>query len=153
MQEGKDHCAADMIFPTIRAYINRAKAFQNNANMTGVYCMDSNIIFKVMSQNYGREGSVAELETESKDFCVFKHKFVNTLSPLCTFGLFTPKYRLLDHLIEDSSNSGSVPALDTFLSEQYDSSFIAAYRHTSKRSAMRIYEIVFGLDRIQINAS
>lgn len=54
MLKGKDYCAADMVFPTLRAYIDRATESKKNPIITGVHRMYSGIVLKVVSQNYGR---------------------------------------------------------------------------------------------------
>lgn len=51
-----------MVFPNTGAYIDCAKGFQYEAITTGVQSLDFNISFRVVSQNYGKGRSVAELE-------------------------------------------------------------------------------------------
>lgn len=48
----KDYCAVDLVF-SIGYYIDRAPEFKMDASTTGVHCMYSDIIHKVVSQNYG----------------------------------------------------------------------------------------------------
>lgn len=42
--KGNNHCSLDRVFSTIKAYIHREKAFQNNANLTSVLHIYSSIV-------------------------------------------------------------------------------------------------------------
>lgn len=59
---------------------------------------------------------------------------------------------LLDHLTEDSSRFRGLFVFDTLLYEQFRPTIKAAYRHMSKRRAMRMAVVVFGLDQMRTNA-
>lgn len=89
-----------MIFSNIEAYTDLATRFQNEANTIGAHRMYSDKIFKVVSQNYGREGSAPELELLCRDVLAFKLKVLNTFSAFYTSKLFTLKHHLLDRMIE-----------------------------------------------------
>lgn len=111
--ERKDYLAEDIIFTITGAYINRETWFRNGANMTGFLCMYSNIVSKIVSRNYGRGCTVAELETLRKNVCAFKHQVLNMFLLACTSGLCILKFHILDHLIEDISKFESKSAFDT----------------------------------------
>lgn len=65
MLEGKACHPVDTVFPIIGGYIDRETGVKGDANLTGVPRMSSDTMFKVVSQNYGRELFVAELQ----NFC------------------------------------------------------------------------------------
>lgn len=90
-----------MVFQNVGAYIDHSMASQNDADITGFHRMYFNIVFKVVSPNYGQGWSVAELETLSDDVCEFKHKVVNLILPVAAFGLVTLKFQLLDQMLEE----------------------------------------------------
>lgn len=60
------YCVVNRVFSIFGAYIDRPTEFQNDSDMTGVNYKYSNIVFKVVSRNYGRGSSVAELEQVCK---------------------------------------------------------------------------------------
>lgn len=70
------YCAVDIVFMTIWTYIDGAVEFQKDTIMAVVYRLYSNWQFMAVSQNYGRERSVAELEKLRREVCEFKHKVV-----------------------------------------------------------------------------
>lgn len=111
MLEGKYYPAMMLKFPVIGAYID-APGFRNEAIVTGVHRIYSDIVSKVMSQNYDREWSVAKLEILRNVGSAFKPKVVNTFSPVCTSGLVTLKFQLLDHLVEDVLRFGCLSVLN-----------------------------------------
>lgn len=49
-----------MMLQVIRAYIDPAAGSQNDANVTGVHCIYSDMPSKVVLQNYGRAWSVVK---------------------------------------------------------------------------------------------
>lgn len=51
--EEKGYCTEDLVFRTIRAYIDRASGFRENAKMANGHPMYFNMVSKVVSQNYG----------------------------------------------------------------------------------------------------
>lgn len=66
-----------MVFTFIETNIDRAKGFKNDANMTGVYRMYSNMMTKVVTLSYGHRWPVAELKTFRREVCEFQHNIVN----------------------------------------------------------------------------
>lgn len=73
--------------------------------------------------------------------------------PVYKSGLFTLKFHLMEHRIEDISRFGNLLALEALSYKLYNTSFKAAYNPTSKRCAMHMDEIVFDLDQTKTNAS
>lgn len=145
MQEGKDDRAVDIVIQIIGAYIDRAKRFQNEANITGLHSIYFDMMYKVLSRNYGRRWFVAKLESLRKDVCVFKQKVANKFSSLCTSGLVPQKLLLLGHLIENMSRCGSLPALNTSPYKRKITSIKKKNCYTVKWHATRIEEMLFGL--------
>lgn len=109
--------------------------------------MYSDMIFIVVSQNYGQKCSVAKLKTLPRDLCALYHKIVNKFLPVCKSKIITLKFHLLHRLIENISSFESLAALDVSPYQQYSTSVKAAYIHTSTRSATRVDDIVLGLDQ------
>lgn len=62
--------------------------------------MYSDMVFKVLSQNFCQGWSVTEFEILCRDIRAFRHKVVNIILPVCTSKLFTRKFHILNHLIE-----------------------------------------------------
>lgn len=84
--------AVRMVFPTIGIYINRGTGFESDANITGVHRMYSDVVSKVVSQNYSQGWIVAELETWRRDVCAFKNLVEKILLTVFKYGLFTLKF-------------------------------------------------------------
>lgn len=96
--EIKNYCALDMVFLVISPYIDITIGSQKDGTMTGIHHMRSEIVSSALSQSYGRGWSVAELEEVCKVVYALKHKDEHMLLTVSTFGLFTVKFHLLDHL-------------------------------------------------------
>lgn len=95
---------------------------------------------------------MAELENFCRDVKAFKYKVVNVFLPVYTSVLFLLKFHLLDHRIEVVSRFRSISALDMWPYEHFNTNINAAYRHTSKRLATRMNEMVYGLNQTQTDA-
>lgn len=76
MLKGKEFCAVVIVVPSVGTYINRATDVQYEANTSNFHSMYSNIVLKVVSQNYGRECSVVESEKLGRDVCTTNRKVV-----------------------------------------------------------------------------
>lgn len=110
MLEEKDKRAVRMIFSIFGAYIDRAAEFRNEANMNGLYNMYSDVMSRVVSQNYGQRRYVAEPDTMCRDVCAFTRDVVNIILPVCTSGIFLPQFHLLDRPIEVLLSFGNLSA-------------------------------------------
>lgn len=139
------------VFPDIRAYIDLATEFQNNANMTGVLRLYSDMMFKVGSQNYGRGLYAAKLESLRGDVCAFEHKHVNMFSHVRKSGLFLLKFHFLDHMIENMSRFENFSVFDVLPFEQFKICIKSAYRQSFKQRATSMDEMVFSLAQMQSN--
>lgn len=146
--KGKDYRAMDLVFLITEIYIDRATALQKDANRTGFHRLYSDTMSKVVSQNHVREWSVARLETLCSDICAYNHMLVNMFLHACPSVLFTLKFHLLFHRIEDISSFENLWALDASPQEYYITGFNAAYRHTYQRSATRLNKMMFDLDQM-----
>lgn len=92
-------------------YIDRATGFQNDASMTGVHRICSDIVFHALTQKYGPKWSATELETLCRDDCVFKHKVTNRFLFIFKSGLFTLKFPFKT-MIADISRFWSLSSLE-----------------------------------------
>lgn len=110
--------------------------------MAGVHPVHSDILFKVVSQNYGNRWSVADLEILRK-VRAFKHKMVNMVWPVCIHGLFTVKSYLLNYVKEDISMFGGTAAWKRCGTNSLSKVSKIVYCHKFKRRATRIDETVF----------
>lgn len=90
----KDYCVVGMIFPTLKAHIDRARRVQRNTNMTGVPCMYSKLVTKSSVSDYCQWWSAAELEKLGSKVLALKYKVVSMFSPVCISKVFTPKCHL-----------------------------------------------------------
>lgn len=111
------------------------------------------MISTVVSQNYGRGQSVADLTALCKDVRAFKHKVVNLFAPEYTSGLFTLKSRFSDHLIEEISGFEGIFPLNASPYKQFRTNIEAAYCHTSKQRPVDMEKMTFRLDQMQTNAA
>lgn len=119
----------DIVFLIILAYIDRAIGFKNYTNMSGVHRMYYYLVSKAVSRNCGRWWSVIKL---CEDVFAFKNKVVNMFLPICTHGLFTIKFHLLNYPIKDISRFRGLSAIDASPLEQFNTSIKAAYHLQSK---------------------
>lgn len=150
--EGKDYPTMDILFPNVEAYIGCATGILNKTNMTVVHRLYSDIAFKVVSQNYGWGWFEAELENVCRRPCACKLKVVNMFSLVYSSGLFGLEFYFSYNLIEDISRSTAISALEASPYKQVNASIKAAHRHTSKRRAMWLSEMVYGIDQIPTSA-
>lgn len=104
--ESKNYSAVDIVFSNARTNLDRAAGFQNDANITKLQRMVSDMVSKVVQQNHGRGSSTTELEELRSDFCACKPKVIILFSMVRTFDIFTPELHLLNDLIENVSRFG-----------------------------------------------
>lgn len=116
-----------MVFLIIGAYIDHDAGFHYDADLTGVRRMYSDMVSRVVSQNYVQGWSVEELEKLRRDFRAFKHMVVNMFSSVFSSRLFTLKFHLLDHLVEDISRSGGISAMDASPYKQFNTTMKSHY--------------------------
>lgn len=67
---------------------------------------------------------------------------VRTLSKHCNFDLYTMKFHLLVHVVDDLRVFGTPSVFDTLLLEQYNVNIMQVYRQNSRCSDTCINEIV-----------
>lgn len=91
-QQKKTIVQRSIVFPHMWASINRETRFSKKANMTGAHCMLSKMVSKLVSQKYVRGWYMVKLDNLRGDVCAFKHKVINAILPVCTYGLFTPTF-------------------------------------------------------------
>lgn len=116
------------------------QGFEMTQIFTGVHRMYFDFVSEVVSHNYDQEWSVADLKKVFREVYVIKFKFINTFSPVCTSGLYTIEFRLLDHVIQIISWFRSLLALKALPYKQYDIYTNAVYFHTFIQRATHMDE-------------
>lgn len=141
-----------MVLSNCRRLYRPEKEFQNRAIMTVVHRTNYRNESILLSYNYSQEYPVAELKICVEMFVSFNTRLWTCFLSVCTYGLFTLKFYILNHVIQDISRIGSISALDALPYKQFNTVIKTAYRHTSRRRAARMDETVFCLDKLQNNA-
>ena len=141
MLEGKDYRNLDFVFPFVAAYIDRFIGCKKGI-LTKVNTMYSDIVhelFHTIETQGFTEGDADRLDSLIINFKTeCKHVFSSNVEN----GLFTLKFHLLDHLVEDLRNFGSLDVLSASPYEYYNAVFKRHYRETSKRRATAMEETV-----------
>lgn len=75
-----------------RGLIDLAARNRIDVKITVAHRMYSIVVYRVTSQSYGRDWSVAEIDKLRRNVCADNHKVVSMFSLVCTFGLFTLKF-------------------------------------------------------------
>jgi hypothetical protein len=139
MLEGKDYRNLDYVFPFVAAFIDRVSGLQEEG-ITTVHTVYSNLLFKlfVEVEQYGMSNiqalKIAALIRRLKKEC--KRVF----DPYVNKGLYTLKFHLLDHLVEDIMKYGSLDYLSAGPYEYFNTVVKKHYRATSKRKTTALEE-------------
>lgn len=142
MLEGKNYRSVDMVFPFISAFIDRVTGFENAADMTRVCTLYTEIMTSAL-YDFPRNPPDSEIISEfKKKVQYFKVLTIKTFQDFCVSGLFTLKFHLLDHMVEDMERFGSLQVLDASAFEHYNTDIKAAIRRTSQRKSSCMEEAV-----------
>lgn len=142
MLEGKDYYAVDMVFPFVAAFIDRSLGFEEKCELTRMNVLYIEIINKVLVDHRDRrwrEGELLRLRGEIREF---KSVVEGAFASHCPSGLYTLKYHLLDHLVEDLERFGSISFMDAGPFEHFNVVIKQSYRMTSRRLTTRMDETV-----------
>jgi len=142
MLEGKNFRSIDLVFPFIASFIDRALGFQGNPVITTVKTMHTEVMVTCL-HDFPRKGvSEVDLQDFEKKIYNFKKTVMQFYGKYCEKGLFTLKFHLLDHMVEDMRKFGTLSVLDASAYEHFNTDIKAAVRRTSQRSQYRMDETV-----------
>jgi len=145
MLEGKDYRKLDTVFPFIASFIDTVSGSET-AELTRVHMQYTEIILALESidNNTGIDKSIlADIQNK---ITAFKQNTTNLFAPHIRSGLFTLKFHLLDHLVEDLTRFAGLDVLSASPYEYYNTRIKYNYRLTSKRRATCMDETIHNLD-------
>ncbi len=141
MLEGKDYRNLDYVYPFVMAYVDRITNCINNG-LTEVNTIYSDILYTLYHTITVR-GLTPHISSNLQSLIkTFKSKCVNLFSPFVDKGLFSLKFHLLDHLMEDLRKYGNLDFLDAGPYENYNFVIKEFYRMTSKRKKTAFSEVI-----------
>lgn len=147
MLEGRDYKGLDKVFPFVAAFIDRCTGHERTAPMTRVHTMYSEIVNEVTGDGEYKIRSEEELVKLEERVKEFKRELVERFDDHCESGLYTLKFHLLDHMVEDIRKFGTLSVLDGSPFEHFNVHIKQAYRKTSQRRSTRMMETVGVIER------
>jgi len=142
MLEGKNYRAVDMVFPFLAAFFDRAVGFSQDPSFTALNTMYTDIMVCVL-HDYPRSGiSSEDVEDLGNRVLQFKEAVIAFFGDYCDKGVFTLKFHLLDHMVDDLRRFGSLSVLDASAYEHFNTDIKSAVRRTSQRNQFRMDETV-----------
>lgn len=146
MLEGKDYRTLDCFFPFIFAYVDSWLGYSEEAPLTKIHVLYTDLVNRLMSDNYSNGWSDAELQDLRSTVLTFKKQVWSLFGPHCDRGLNTLKFHLLDHLVDDLQRFGTVRVLSASPYEHYNVVIKQSYSGTSKRLQTRERDTIRNLD-------
>lgn len=146
MLEGKDYRTLDMSFPFIFGYVGTWLGYYEDASLTRVHVMYTDLVNRVMSDNNSNGWSTEDLEELRSTVLLFKKQVWALFGPHCDRGLNTLKFHLLDHLVDDLQRFGTIRVLSASPYEQFNLIVKQSYSGTLKRLHTRERDTIHNLD-------
>ena len=146
MLEGKDYRNLDTVFPFVASFLDTATG-STTGDLTEVHTLYIELVryLEFIDKNSGVTDEI--LKALTTKLGTFKGKTVKLFEPYVDTGLFTLKFHLLDHLVEDLSKFTSLDFLSAGPYEYYNTKIKQSYRKTSKRRATAMEETVNDMNR------
>ena len=141
MLEGKDFRKLDTVFPFVASFVDTVTGSDSGA-ITNVHTQYTEIIRDLEMIDKTTGVTKVILGVLSSKIESFKRQTVQLFEPYVDTGLFTLKFHLLDHLVEDLSKFTSLDFLNAGPYEYYNTKIKQSYRKTSKRKATAMDETV-----------
>lgn len=145
MLEGKDYRKLDTVFPFVASFIDTISGSET-AELTRVHMQYTEIILALESIDNTTGIDKTILADIQNKITAFKQNTINLFAPHISSGLFTLKFHLLDHLVEDLTRFAGLDVLSASPYEYYNTRIKYNYRLTSKRRATCMDETVQNLD-------
>ena len=141
MLEGKDYRNLDTVFPFVASFLDTVTG-SKSGDLTTVHTLYTELVrtLEVIDKRTGVTQEI--LQVLATKIERFKHQTVKLFEPYVDNGLFTLKFHLLDHLVEDLSKFASLDFLSAGPYEYYNTKIKKSYRKTSKRRATAMEETV-----------
>ena len=146
MLEGKDYRTLDMFFPFIFGYVDSWLGYAEDAPLTKIHVMYTDLVNRLMSNNNGNGWSTGELQDLRSAVHLFKEHVWTLFGPHCDRGLNTLKFHLLDHLVDDLERFGTIHVLNASPYEHFNLIVKQSYAGTSKRLQTRERDTIQNLD-------
>ena len=139
MLEGKDYRNLDYVFPFVAAFIDRVTGCEEGG-ITTVHTVYSNLPFILFTEV--EQHGVSHIEGLKIGALIkrLKKECKRVFDPYVQKGLYTLKFHLLDHLVEDLLKYGSLDYLSAGPYEYYNTVVKKHYRGTSKRKTTALEE-------------
>lgn len=148
MLEGKDYRNVDKVFPFVMAFVDRVLGHTTSCPLTNIAVLYSEIRLVHLHQ-YAHAGCSA------KDISILKQKIdslkectIQLFKDHCDHGLFTLKFHLLSHLVNDLERFSSLDFLSASPYEQFNRLIKQSYWNTSRRYDTVMDETVSNLDNV-----
>lgn len=146
MLEGKDYRNLDYVFPFVAAFVDRISGCEEGG-ITAVHTLYSNLLFKLFTEIENDGISYIELRKIEALVRRLKKECKRLFDPYVKKGLYTLKFHLLDHLVEDLGKYGSLDYLNGGPYEYFNAVVKQHYRDTSKRKPTALEETANHLSR------
>ena len=141
MLEGKDYKQLDYVFPFVMAFVDRITGMIDNGQ-TKVHTMYSDLLYQLY-HNIERNGlNPQTADSLEQHIALFKQTCKDIFEKHVNRGLFTLKFHLLDHLVEDLRKYGTLDFLDAGPYENYNATIKGFYKLTSKRKQTAFQETI-----------
>lgn len=139
MLEGKDYRNLDYVFPFVAAFIDRVTGCEEGG-ITTVHTVYSYLLFRLFTEVEQHGISHIEALKIRASIKRLKKECKRVFDPYVQKGLYTLKFHLLDHLVEDLLKYGSLDYLNAGPYEYYNTVVKKHYRATSKRRSTALEE-------------
>ena len=139
MLEGKDYRNLDYFFPFVAAFVDRISGC-TEGSLTLVHTLYSKLLHELLVEVEYEGISTIQLKKIQCLINLLKRESKKLFEPYVQKGLFTLKFHLLDHLVEDLSKYGSLQYLDSGPYEYFNSVLKRFYRETSRRKGTALEE-------------
>ena len=141
MLEGKDYRRLDTVFPFVAAFIDTV-AGSETGQLTKVHMLYTELLLQLEKIDKSDGINDEIISTLSKKVNTFKQLTQTVFEPYVENGLFTLKFHMLHHLVEDVKRYTSLEYLSASPYEYYNTRIKQNYRKTSKRHATVMEETV-----------
>jgi len=145
MLEGKDYRNLDYVFPFVTAFIDKITGQNNNPELTEINIIYTDIVNELTRpiQKVNLQQKCDKLRKKIKKW---KDLYKAFFEKYCDEGLFTLKYHLMDHLVDDLEKYTDLSFIASSPYEYFNTWIKNGYRETSKRIDSALEETVKVLD-------
>lgn len=146
MLEWKDYVALDLVFKFVAGFIDRATGHIDEAPMTKVHTMYSDLARRLGEYRGNGESSSQRLTGLGEEIQHFKELVKAMFEEHCGSGLYMLKLHLLDHVVEVLERYGSLEMLHGSPFERFNVHIKHGYRRTSQRRMCGIMKTFVVMD-------